>query len=142
MCICVYVFVFVCYECMHFISPGMFTIFLSHQWLGRKHPDPTGVQLGVFKEVLRQVINGSLRIENDMISQMQTQSISANKAIHCLATGFVFLDWFAIPQVTARAAGVNEAETKSCAARAVQSIPFYVEARRPHEDFFFLSSHF
>ena len=39
---------------------------------------------------------------------------------------YLFLDWFAIPQITARAQGVNE--TASGAARAVQSIPAYVEA--------------
>lgn len=37
-------------------------------------------------------------------------------------------DWFAIPQITARAAGVNEDAVKSKAALAVQSIPAYVEA--------------
>ena len=42
-------------------------------------------------------------------------------------SGYIFLDWFAIPQITARAEGVNEENTKSDAALAVQSIPFYVE---------------
>eukprot|EP00434_Breviolum_minutum_P024972 symbB.v1.2.022058.t1/scaffold1941.1/size95522/4 len=42
--------------------------------------------------------------------------------------GYIFLDWFAIPQITARAEGVNEENTRSDAALAVQSIPFYVEA--------------
>ena len=42
-------------------------------------------------------------------------------------SGYIFLDWFAIPQITARAEGVNEESTKSDAALAVQSIPFYVE---------------
>ena len=37
-------------------------------------------------------------------------------------------DWFAIPQITARVAGVNEDLQKSQAALAVQSIPGYVEA--------------
>ena len=42
-------------------------------------------------------------------------------------SGYIFLDWFAIPQITARAEGVNEESTRSDAALAVQSIPFYVE---------------
>ena len=46
-----------------------------------------------------------------------------------LADGYVFFDWFAIPQITARAKGTNEDLTRSDAAKAVQSIPFYVEAR-------------
>lgn len=43
-------------------------------------------------------------------------------------SGYIFLDWFAIPQITARVPGVNEDDTWSDAALAVQSIPFYVEA--------------
>lgn len=35
---------------------------------------------------------------------------------------------FAIPQITARTDGINENATKSDAAKAVQSIPAYVEA--------------
>ena len=35
---------------------------------------------------------------------------------------------FAIPQITARTDGINEDTTRSNAARAVQSIPAYVEA--------------
>ena len=41
--------------------------------------------------------------------------------------GYLFLDWFGIPQITARVEGVNEDTTRSEAALAVQSIPFYVE---------------
>ena len=45
-----------------------------------------------------------------------------------VADGYLFLDWFAIPQITARTDGVNEDATRSDAALAVQSIPAYVEA--------------
>ncbi|OLP82795.1 hypothetical protein AK812_SmicGene36523 [Symbiodinium microadriaticum] len=44
-----------------------------------------------------------------------------------IADGFIFFDWFAIPQITARTHGINEEATKSDAALAVQSIPAYVE---------------
>ncbi|OLQ01827.1 hypothetical protein AK812_SmicGene15401 [Symbiodinium microadriaticum] len=44
------------------------------------------------------------------------------------SAGYLFYDWFAIPQITARQPGVNEETTKSDAALAVQSIPAYVEA--------------
>ena len=46
----------------------------------------------------------------------------------CFLFFFHFLPRFAIPQITARTAGVNEEDTKSDAAKAVQSIPAYVEA--------------
>ncbi|CAE7655219.1 unnamed protein product [Symbiodinium necroappetens] len=45
-----------------------------------------------------------------------------------VSNGFLYFDWFAIPQITARQAGTNEDITKSDAARAVRSIPAYVEA--------------
>ena len=37
-------------------SAGMFTIFVSHQWLGRKHPDPTGEQVSVLRTTLKRLI--------------------------------------------------------------------------------------
>lgn len=40
---------------------------------------------------------------------------------------FFSKDWFAIPQLTARVAGINEDLQRSDAAKAVQSIPGYVE---------------
>ena len=43
--------------------------------------------------------------------------------------GYLFLDWFAIPQITARAEGVNEDMVKTEAAKAVQSIPAYAARR-------------
>lgn len=41
--------------------PGMFAIFVSHQWLGSEHPDPVGEQMEVLRESLRHVIEGSLQ---------------------------------------------------------------------------------
>ena len=47
----------------------------------------------------------------------------------CQFSPFLVQDWFAIPQITARVAGVNEDLQRSAAALAVQSIPGYVEAK-------------
>ena len=108
---------------------GMFAIFVSHQWLGRQHPDPTGEQVAVLRQMLRGLIDGSLTIEGDLVSssygQLKRLTSQTRKQVE---TGFLFFDWFAIPQITARVEGVNEEDTKSDAARAVKSIPWYVEA--------------
>ena len=50
--------------------------------------------------------------------------------LRCLLLALAVLskDWFAIPQITARVAGVNEDLQRHDAAKAVQSIPGYVEA--------------
>ncbi|CAK9036714.1 unnamed protein product [Durusdinium trenchii] len=116
---------------LHAWQPGMFSIFLSHQWLGRAHPDATGVQFCVLQEMLRGIINGSVKVEPDLVSQMQSKAsrdVSMDaKTREQVVNGYVFFDWFAIPQITARTKGQNEDSDRSDAAKAVQSIPFYVE---------------
>lgn len=66
-----------------------------------------------------------LRLDSNLI----ITSHESRDVTRQLADGYVFFDWFAIPQITARAKGTNEDLTRSDAAKAVQSIPFYVEAR-------------
>jgi len=106
--------------------PGMFAIFVSHQWLSSTHPDPRGEQMEVLQRLLRRMIDGSLQVHEDIISRTEERSLSSKTRQH-IADGFLFFDWFAIPQITARQQGVNEDATKSDAALAVQSIPAYVE---------------
>lgn len=72
---------------------------------------------------------GSLQVEIDLGYDVGAEFGDAMEYTRQSAMdGYVFLDWFAIPQITARAEGVNEENTRSDAALAVQSIPFYVEA--------------
>ncbi|CAJ1399136.1 unnamed protein product [Effrenium voratum] len=108
-------------------EPGIFTIFVSHQWLGLAHPDPQGVHCALLRETLQNIIDGTVSAETDIVSQNRGGSRHARQSPEGLAQGYLFLDWFAIPQITARTAGVNEEDTKSDAAKAVQSIPAYVE---------------
>lgn len=44
----------------------MFTLFVSHQWLGSQHPDPAGQQLGVLRVALRRILEQSLQVEEDL----------------------------------------------------------------------------
>ena len=48
------------------IIPGMFVLFVSHQWLGSEHPDPTGQQLSVLRSALRGMLSGQLSVEEDL----------------------------------------------------------------------------
>ena len=111
---------------LHQWYPGMFLIFVSHQWLSINHPDPEGQQVRVLQEALRSIISGALHVHEDLITWTDERELSAKMRWH-IAEGFLFFDWFAIPQITARKDGVNEEATKSDAALAVQSIPAYVE---------------
>ncbi|CAJ1389356.1 unnamed protein product [Effrenium voratum] len=110
---------------LHEWQPGMLSVFISHQWLGNKFPDPSGHQLAVLRKVLRRFIDRSLKVEQDMTRIMSKENPTSYEQIQ---HGYLFLDWFAIPQITARTDGVNEDATRSDAALAVQSIPAYVEA--------------
>jgi len=80
------------------------------------------------RTTLKRLIDGSLMIDLDLVSTHHgQQNRFTPQTRQQVETGFLFFDWFAIPQITARAEGVNEEVTKSDAARAVKSIPSYVE---------------
>ena len=112
---------------LHEWQAGMFVIFVSHQWLSSSHPDPSGRQVAVLRNGLQGMIDGSLDVRVDFISRGFNEKAMSRRTRQDIASGFLFFDWYAIPQITARAEGVNEEATKSDAALAVRSIPAYVE---------------
>ncbi|CAE7706212.1 warA [Symbiodinium sp. CCMP2592] len=112
---------------LHEWQPSMFVIFASHQWLGNGSPDPSGQQMTVLRRALQSWIDGSMTVEVDLMRTFGDQS-GFTTSYERVATAYLFLDWFAIPQLTERADGVNDDATTSDTARAVQSIPAYVEA--------------
>eukprot|EP00435_Cladocopium_sp_Y103_P054470 s306_g17.t1 len=80
-------------------TPGMFVTFISHQWLGHAHPDPSGQQLAVLKEGLRGLIDGSTRVEQNVIGTVYGVSPDwSDQKRQDLANGYLFLDAFALPQ--------------------------------------------
>eukprot|EP00438_Fugacium_kawagutii_P035468 Skav216649 [mRNA] locus=scaffold1255:258920:262044:+ [translate_table: standard] len=134
------------------------TIFVSHQWrlgcsavpqLDQVHPDPTGAQLSVLREALQRIMAGQLKAlrqeapGEDMmgtLDQLDHDSMVGHSGLEATPTAGSMCqdvlenchaerDWFAIPQITARVGGVNEDVQRSDAAKAVQSIPGYVEVR-------------
>ena len=84
---------------LHSWHLGMFSIFVSHQWLGRLHPDPNGLQLNILQESLSNLIKGTVSVECSLVSMIHGQlpDWSGDMAKR-LASGFIFLDWFAIPE--------------------------------------------
>ena len=75
------------------------TIFVSHQWLGRHHPDPEGKQLEVLQHAVCGFISGALLKETDVVTTFfhgnRVFSAIERRAIR---DGYVWLDWFCIPQ--------------------------------------------
>ena len=72
----------------------------------------------------RPYIGHCSQVESDVVSGDGLSFPAEGRRL--FAEGYLFLDWFAIPQITARASGVNEDIVRSEAAKAVQSIPAYV----------------
>ncbi|CAJ1441729.1 unnamed protein product [Effrenium voratum] len=104
-------------------EPGLFTIFVSHQWLGFAHPDANGAQFRVLKGVLGKLISGQLKLELDMTSQFfgHQKSLTAWE----LEDAYLWFDWFSVPQACHHSAGPDVSESsKLC----IRSIPFYVDA--------------
>jgi len=108
---------------------GMVVVFISHQWLGAKHPDQHGCQLAILQIALRNIIDGTIVVEGDSAAQVNGLSSKLTEAQRrSIAEGFVFLDWFSVPQVTSRMAGVNDTGASGDAYAAINSIPAYVES--------------
>ncbi|CAK9021363.1 unnamed protein product [Durusdinium trenchii] len=103
-------------------SPEMFVIFVSHQWLGRQHPDPMGEQLLVLQGVLKNIISRKLKIESDIVSQYYGRRPTKGE-LRRTAKAHVWLDYFSVPQlVDGHEPGVPEEQLLH-----VRSIPSYVD---------------
>ncbi|OLQ11662.1 Ankyrin-2 [Symbiodinium microadriaticum] len=99
-------------------KPTLLTIFVSHQWLSSWHPDPHGLQLKILQKALQNTIDGTVNVESDVVSQLRQQYRRlGEKEREQLASAYVWLDWFSIPQIP-----------NSKAELGIQSIPFYVGA--------------
>eukprot|EP00438_Fugacium_kawagutii_P021062 Skav234308 [mRNA] locus=scaffold1018:316977:318348:+ [translate_table: standard] len=71
--------------------PTMFTVFVSHQWLSRNHPDPNGTQL--------QVLQGrKLKIQWDAVTEFHG-GVLLEVEVQRLHMAHVWLDYFSIPQL-------------------------------------------
>jgi len=93
---------------------GMRTIFVSHQWLSRIHPDPKGEQIQVLRDALGKLMDGSLQL-----------SLDGHMVFHATDDTYIWFD-FGVPQITARSDCYDD-NIQSDVTKAVQSIPGYVE---------------
>jgi len=80
-------------------TDGFFVIFVSHQWVGRTHPDRFGEQLRVLQTSLRGIMDGSLQVQNDVMSQMMMRFKKLSREQRQqLQDAYIWMDWFSIPQ--------------------------------------------
>ena len=100
-------------------------MFVSHQWLGRSHPDPNGEQLQVLQDVLRQLIVRRIKIEYDLTTQTYVNARMLTKAeCHNLQHAYVWLDWFCVPQMVPGLPTTTREEQLNY----IFSIPYYVDS--------------
>ncbi|CAE7334730.1 unnamed protein product [Symbiodinium sp. CCMP2592] len=102
-------------------DPKAWVVFISHQWLGREHPDPHGERLHVLQDFLRGLICLQVQIEHDPTTQFFMKGRKLTKA-ECrnLQHAYLWLDYFCVPQAPE---ATEEEQIKY-----IFSIPFYVDA--------------
>ena len=87
--------------------PGMRCIFVSHQWLSGKHPDPELKQFHCLQEIFRKFLRGDfekigLRIwQQQMFPEAAKQCLLEAAELKNLAEeSYIWLDYFSIPQTS------------------------------------------
>ncbi|CAJ1375322.1 unnamed protein product [Effrenium voratum] len=99
------------------LQEGMFCIFVSHQWLGTFHPDPTGEQLRVLQDALRNLMRGE-QIGTDITLEFWLQSVRLSEMHRSkLKDAYIWLDWLSIPQQDAERGNHNSADELGTAQR-------------------------
>ena len=100
-------------------------IFVSHQWLGRKHPDKKGEQLLVLQTVLKKIHKGDIVVEDDGLSQFRDQKhIVLNSSDSArLLDACIWYDYFCVPQNNHETAVEQEEQPLY-----IRSIPNYIDS--------------
>lgn len=93
-------------------------IFISHQWLSKKHPDPLGLQFRVLKDALRNILSGASQISTDVSTEVFFGRPCINSAAEMRAKPlYIWYDYFCCPQ---------KPEYVTERSDAIASIPEYI----------------
>mgnify|MGYP004315646947 FL=1 len=86
-------------------------IFVSHEWLGFTHPDPTGEQTKVLAAVLKNLMEGNIdRVNTDGLTRSMFGDQAANRSTTAeewkviLKHAWIWVDFISIPQPQVEAA--------------------------------------
>ena len=108
-------------------------IFFSHEWVGWSHPEPQGVQLKTFLDVMEKLHSGKIsRVEMTLFHTLmykQNQVTTSETWKEMLETAYVWIDWSSMPQPSACPPSVDKKvkeEYGTNLGKAVKSIPAYV----------------
>eukprot|EP00746_Dinoflagellata_sp_MGD_P136798 gnl/MRDRNA2_/MRDRNA2_70668_c0_seq1.p1 gnl/MRDRNA2_/MRDRNA2_70668_c0~~gnl/MRDRNA2_/MRDRNA2_70668_c0_seq1.p1 ORF type:complete len:454 (+),score=86.36 gnl/MRDRNA2_/MRDRNA2_70668_c0_seq1:87-1448(+) len=106
-------------------TEGMQVIFVSHQWLGRAHPDKDFQQFKVLQGNLRNLLNGMKVLLCPVLPFCygRSESLLTPEICRSLKDAYIWYDFFSVPQVTSkRASDKVQMDLEA----AVGSIPAYV----------------
>eukprot|EP00435_Cladocopium_sp_Y103_P000150 s6302_g1.t1 len=101
---------------------GSLTMFVSHQWLGHRHPDVAGEQMDVLRSALENLIQGTVTVEETVLMQLSGVRSKFPKPAD-LKKAFIWMDWFSIPQVVAANDEAAKLQAAHDAELAIRSIP-------------------
>ena len=122
-------------------TPDDDVIFVSHQWLGFRHPDPAHEQLKALKLIIRRLLNGELSVESNITLQViygLQMTTTPDEWKRRLPNMLIWFDYTSVPQPSADkglvpTGGVDvrmSADHRSLSEQltaAVDSIPTYIE---------------
>jgi len=104
----------------------MVVIFVSHQWLGKKHPDADMKQFRVLQAGLRNIIAGNVNIgvcPFAVSAGHAPEPSLVRETARSLIDAFIWYDFFSVPQKSYSYQALMTDDMK----RAVLSIPAYVD---------------
>lgn len=103
-------------------------LFVSHQWVGKRHPDPDFIQFSVLQDALRHLMSEVQYIELDVRTEVALPSAKPFATAELKSAPlFVWYDYFSCPQLEHLVSHkLVESGLMSDLAKAVNSIPLYV----------------
>ena len=95
-------------------------MFVSHEWLSSRHPDPKAEQLTILQQALRNIVSGASQVCVPVVTEilfgrLQRPCADSMKACNL----YIWYDYFCCPQGASHSSSVNRQS-------AIDSIPAYV----------------
>eukprot|EP00913_Durusdinium_trenchii_P002440 g2254.t1 len=79
-------------------------VLISHQWAGKRHPDPYMDQISVLQDLLLEMAAGRVKVRKDLIAEMMGSNVAlpSEEEQHRCMEWDIWYDFFGIPQVDDR----------------------------------------
>ena len=104
------------------------TIFVSHQWVAKQHPDPDFKQMSILQNVLRHLMTHSGFVPLDTVTEAFVLRAKP-LPMHVFQSSplFIWYDYFSCPQLEIRDVRTMDGSDGSQQGNCINSIPAYVD---------------